>query len=385
VNQQIRFCKSFDGTRIAFALSGKGPTLIQGPYWFGHLEYEFHNPVWRPWIESLSREHTLIRMDERGCGLSDREVADISFDAIVRDLEAVVDAAGFERFVLLRHSQGGAVVLQYAVLHPERVSHVVLFNAYARGWLRRGHPAKVEEYFRARLKLIEAGWEGDEPAYQQLFLSQYLPEASPEDLRSLGELARQSWSAQTVIRLVHCFSSMDISRDLGRISCPVLVLHSRGCVRVPFEEGRYLASLIPNSRLVPLDAANDILLAKEPAFTAFFAELRAFLPRAAPGEGVGRFGQLTSREKDILARMAQGLDNAQIAARLAVSEKTVRNYITHIFDKLGVENRARRSSWRARPGWESPRRSRRCPGTFPRLSRGARPVRGAASRGKMRS
>lgn len=340
MNPQIRFCRSFDGTRIAYATSGRGAALIHAPYWFGHLEYEWHNPVSRPWIEALSRDHTLVRMDERGCGLSEREVADISFDAIVGDLEAVVEAAGFERFALLGHSQGGPVVLQYAARHPERVSHIVLFNAYARGWLRRGHPAKVEEYFRARLKLIEAGWEGDEPSYQQLFLSQYLPEATPEDLRSLGDLARQSWSAKTVIRLVHCFSQLDVSSILGSVACPVLLLHSRGCVRVPFEEGRYLASQIPNARLVPLDTANDILLASEPAFATFFGELRAFLPRAAGAPSLERFGQLTGRETDILERMAQGLDNAQIAAHLEVSEKTVRNYITHIFDKLGVENRA---------------------------------------------
>lgn len=340
MNQHIRFCKSFDGTRIAYAVCGRGPVLIKAPYWFDHLEHQWHSPIFRPWIDALSRDYTLVRMDERGCGLSQRDVADISFDAIVQDFEAVVEAAGFQRFALLGHSQGGPVAMQYAVRHPERVSHLVLLNAYARGWLRRGHPREVEDYFKARLKLLEAGWERDEPAYRQLFLSQYIPEAPLEDLRSLSDLVRQSSTAQTAIRLVQCFFDIDLREIAGRVACPVLLLHSSGCLRVPFEEGRLLASLIPNARLVALDTANDILLAKEPSFERFFDEARAFLPRPPGGARREQLGQLTARETEILARIAQGLDNAQIAAHLDLSEKTVRNYITHIFDKLAVENRA---------------------------------------------
>jgi pimeloyl-ACP methyl ester carboxylesterase len=340
VNQQIRFCKSFDGTRIAYAVTGKGPPLVQAPYWFDHLEYQWQNPVFRPWIEALSSDFTLVRMDQRGCGLSQRDVADVSFEALVQDLEAVADAAGFPSFALLGHSPGGALAMAYAVRHPERVSHLVLLNSYARGWMRRGHPPEVEEYLKARLKLMEVGWERDEPAYRQLFLSQYTPEASLEELRSLSELGRRSCSAQTAIRLVQCFSVIDISETASRVSCPALVVHSSGCLRVPFEEGRLLASLMANARLVALETASDILLAKEPSFQRFFEELRAFLPARSRAAGVESFGKLTGREVDILERMAQGMDNAQIAAHLEVSEKTVRNYITHIFDKLGVESRA---------------------------------------------
>lgn len=340
MNQQIRFCRSFDGTRIAYTVTGKGPPLIKAPHWFGHLEAEWNSPVWRPWIETLSREYTLVRLDERGCGLSDHE-ADISFDALVRDVEAVADAAGLSRFAMLGQSQGGPVVLEYAVRHPERVSHLVLLNAYARGWRRRGHPPQVEEEIQARLKLIELGWQRDDASYRQLFLSQYIPEGSRDELRSLSEVARQSSTGQTVINLVNCFFDVDIRDSAARLACPALLLHSRGCLRVPFEEGRILAGLIPDARLIPLDTANDILLAKEPSFERFFQEIRAFLPRAAGG-GSSRecFAQLTARETDILEHIAQGLDNAQTAAHLALSEKTVRNYITHIFDKLGVENRA---------------------------------------------
>lgn len=105
MKQQIRFCKSFDGTRLAYAMTGEGPPLVRAPHWLTHLEYERESPIWKPWIESLSRTHTLLRMDERGSGLSDRDVADFSFEAWVRDLEAVVDAAGLESFALFGHSR----------------------------------------------------------------------------------------------------------------------------------------------------------------------------------------------------------------------------------------------------------------------------------------
>ena len=96
MNQQIRFCKSFDGTRIAYAITGQGSHLVKAPHWLTHLEYEFQSPLWRPWIEALSRDHTLLRMDERACGLSDSDVPEISFEAWVRDIEAVVDTLGLK-------------------------------------------------------------------------------------------------------------------------------------------------------------------------------------------------------------------------------------------------------------------------------------------------
>ncbi len=341
MNQQIRFCKSFDGTRIAYAVTGNGPPLIKAPHWLSHLEYEWQSPVWRPWIDALSRDYALVRMDERGCGLSDRDLSDFSFEALVRDVEAVVDATGYERFALYGHAQGGAIAIEYAARHPERVSHLVLLNAYARGWLRRGLPRAVEEETEARLKLIELGWESDAPYYRQLFVSQHIPDGgSVEQLRSLGELFRRAAPAKNLIQLIRCLFNVDVSDSAARLTCPALVLHARGAPRVPFEEGRILAGLIPGARLVPLDTANNILLEQEPSFGKFFDELRAFVPRLPGAVSRERFAQLTVRETEILERMARGLDNAQIAAHLNLSEKTVRNYITHIFDKLGVENRS---------------------------------------------
>jgi pimeloyl-ACP methyl ester carboxylesterase/DNA-binding CsgD family transcriptional regulator len=340
MNQQIRFCKSFDGTRLAYATSGEGPVLVRAPHWLTHLEYEWQNPIWKPWIESLSRAHTLLRMDERGCGLSDRDVADISFEAWVRDLEAVVDAAGLERFALFGHSQGGAIAVEYAVRHPERVTHLVLLGAYARGWMKRDLSPKHVDELQALLKLVEVGWGRDDPSYRQIFSMGFIPDGTLEQINSMSELQRKSATPDCAVRILRSMFSIDVREPAARVKCPTLVLHARGDRRVPFEEGRLFASLVPGARFVPLESDNHIPLAQEPAFRQFFDELHAFVPRQA-GEGRGgTFPKLTAREAEVLERIAQGLDNAQIAAHLGISEKTVRNNITHIFDKLAVESRA---------------------------------------------
>jgi len=333
MNQQIRFCKSSDGTRIAWAMTGEGPPILKAPHWLTHLEYEWKSPIWRPWIEALSRRNTLVRMDERGCGLSDWQVAELSLDAYVRDLEAVADAAGFERFALFGHSQGAAFAVEYAARHPGRVSHLVLLGGYALGWMKRELTAERIEELNASIKLIEVGWGRDDPSYRQMFSTQFMPGATLEQLRSLSDLQRVSASPQNAARLIRSYIEIDITSACARVSCPTLVVHARGDVRVPLGEGRKLASLIPDARFVVLESPNHILLSHEPAFGQFFEELAAFLPGGKLLQG------LTARENEILERIAQGLDNAQIAAQLGMSEKTVRNHITHIFDKLGVENR----------------------------------------------
>jgi pimeloyl-ACP methyl ester carboxylesterase/DNA-binding CsgD family transcriptional regulator len=340
MNQQIRFCRSFDGTRIAYAMTGGGPPLVKAPHWLTHLEYEFQSPVWRPWIERLSAGHSLLRMDQRACGLSDWDPPEVSFEAWVRDLEAVVDAAGLERFALLGHSQGGAIAIEYAVRHPERVTHLVLLGAYARGSLKRGLPPEQVGELEAQLKLIEAGWGRDDASYRQMFAVQFIPGATLEQLRSMSELQRRSASAENAARTVRNFFEIDVTQSAARVRCPTLVMHAREDRRAAFEEGRNLASLIPGARLVPLETENHIPLEHEPAFGRFFAELEAFVPREPSAAARHAFTQLTGREAEILERIAQGLDNAQIAAHLGLSEKTVRNHITRIFDKLAVENRS---------------------------------------------
>jgi pimeloyl-ACP methyl ester carboxylesterase len=336
MKQQIRFCKSFDGTRIAYATSGDGPPLVRAPHWLTHLEYEAESPLWRPWIQELSRTRTLVRMDARGCGLSDWNVRELTFQHFVNDLEAVADASGFERFALFGHSQGGAIAVEYAARHPERVSHLVLLGAYARGSSRRGLPPEFLAELEAQLKLVEVGWGREDPAYRAMFSTQFVPGASIEQLNSLSELQRKSASPENAVRLIRSFFAIEVTEAATRVQCPTLVFHARDDRRIPFDSGRQLAGLIPGARFVTLDTANHILLAGEPAWQRFFEELGAFLPGRRPASLAG----LTAREGEIVERIARGLDNAQIAAQLGLSEKTVRNHITSIFDKLGVETRA---------------------------------------------
>ncbi|HTO45381.1 MAG TPA: alpha/beta fold hydrolase [Burkholderiales bacterium] len=337
MKQQIRFCRSFDGAGLAFAVSGQGPAIVRAPHWLSHLEYEWESPIWKPWIETFSKSYTLVRTDERACGLSDLE-APISFEAWVCDLEAVADAAGLQRFALFGHSQGGAIAIEYAVRHPERVTHLVILGGYARGSMKRGlSPERVDE-LNAQLKLVEQGWGREDPSYRQMFAMQFVPGGTLEQINSFSELERRTTTPVNAMRIMETFFQIDVISSASKVQCPALVLHVRDDRRVPFEEGRILARLIPGARLVPLDSANHVLLEHEPAYRKFFDELRAFLPRA--GNAPAEFPALTPRERDILDRIAQGLDNAQIAAHLDLSEKTVRNNITHIFAKLGVENRA---------------------------------------------
>ncbi|HVJ24238.1 MAG TPA: alpha/beta fold hydrolase, partial [Burkholderiales bacterium] len=211
MQQQIRFCKSFDGTRIAYAVSGQGPPILKAPHWLTHLEYEWQSPIWRPWIEAFSSDYTLVRLDERGCGLSEREPRDFSFDAFVRDMEAVADAAGLEKFALFGHSQGGAVAIEYAARHPERVTHLVLLGAYLRGSLRRAATPETEAEILAQLKLVELGWGRDDPTYRQMYSSQFVPGAPLEQLNSMSELQRVSTSPDNAVRAMHMFLNIDVT------------------------------------------------------------------------------------------------------------------------------------------------------------------------------
>lgn len=340
--QNIRFCASRDGTRIAIASVGTGPPLVRAAHWLSHVEYDLESPVWRPWLTQLSRDHCYIRYDQRGCGLSDRQVADLSLDAWVSDLEAVVDALGLKRFPLFGMSQGGAVAIAYAARHPERVSHLIFAGAYARGSLRRGGTEVDHLEADTLVNLIRVGWGRSHPAFRQVFPYRFIPRGTPEQLRWWGDLEQVSASAEVAARTLQAFQRVDVSDLAGSLSVPTLILHARGDIAVPFDEGRHLAALIPNARFVPLESDNHVLLDSEPAWPVFLSEVRAFL-RPAAGQhvdDVAEKGVLTPAERGVLLLLTQGLDNRAIAHQLGKSEKTVRNQVTTIFSKLGVRTRA---------------------------------------------
>lgn len=275
--QRVYFTSSFDGTRIAFAIIGDGPPLVKAANYMSHLEYDWNSPVWNHWLLELTHEHTLICADERGSGLSDWNVEDISFEAWVHDLEAVVDAIGLKQFPLFAMSQAGAVAIAYAAHHPDKVSHLILHGAYARGWLNRDlTDAQIEEE-RLMISLMRVGWGRENPAFRQVFAMQLFPDATMEELRALEKQMRISVSPENAVRMESEMHRIDVRQLALQIQAPTLIFHSREDEAVPFEEGRRLASLIPNAQFVPLESKNHLLTEHEPAWKKFQAALRSFL------------------------------------------------------------------------------------------------------------
>jgi pimeloyl-ACP methyl ester carboxylesterase/DNA-binding winged helix-turn-helix (wHTH) protein len=278
--QQIRYCTSPDGVRIAYASTGSGPPLVKAANWLTHLDLEWDSPIWAHWIDALSAHHRLIRYDERGCGMSDWDVSDISLDAWVEDLELVVDSVGLERFPLLGLSQGGAVALAYAVRHPERVSRVVLVGAYARGRLARAASPDEREEAALDMQVGRVGWRRDDPAYRQVFAAQFLPDADRERWNAFNALQRATTSTDNVVRFLDTFANVDVSALAPQVTCPTLIVHARDDRRVPTSQARELAALIPDSHIHLLDSGNHILMAEEPAWPELVSELDDFLEGA---------------------------------------------------------------------------------------------------------
>jgi pimeloyl-ACP methyl ester carboxylesterase/predicted ATPase/DNA-binding SARP family transcriptional activator/tRNA A-37 threonylcarbamoyl transferase component Bud32 len=290
LEQEIRFCRAPDGVQIAYATVGEGPPLVKAANWLSHLEYDWQSPIWSHWLSGLAKDRQLIRYDERGCGLSDWDVADMSFAAWVRDLETVVDTVGIERFPLLGISQGAAISIAYAARHPQRVSHLILYGGYARGRNNRDYSPEAQEETRVLLDLVRLGWGKEHPAFRQVFTSLFLPGGTAEQVHAFNELQRISSSPENAVRVMQGFSTIDVSELATQLDVPTLVLHARGDLRIPFAEGRLLASLIPGARFVPLESDNHVLLEHEPAWPQFLAAVRSFLdetakptPRQAPG------------------------------------------------------------------------------------------------------
>ncbi len=337
--QEIRFCTSRDGTRIAYAVCGEGPSLVRAGHAFSHLENEWDCLAYCHWLELLGRRHTLIRYDTRGCGLSDRDDVEYSMQHLSEDLEAVVEAAGIKRFDLVGMTGGGALAVTYAVRHPEAVSRMVLYGTFAQGRLTRSNTPDKREEVELLLKLIELGWGQDNPQFRQLFTYQFLPDGTTEQLRSFNNLLRDSTSARNAARYLRASFQADLRELAPKVRCPTLVLHARGDLRMPFDEGRALATLVKGARFVPLDSRNHLLLTQEPAWQQLSSEIDEFL-NAAPAPQQGSIDGLTAREASVLEVLAQGITTDAMAERLGMSEKTLRNHLSTIFSKLGVANRA---------------------------------------------
>lgn len=274
--QRIGFCEARDGTKIAYATIGSGPPLLKAANWLNHLEFDWDSPIWGRSFAAIARRRNFIRYDERGSGLSDWNVDDLSFEAFVEDLEAVADKLGLERFPLLGISQGAAVSIEYAVRHPERVSGLILIGGYAAGWRIL---ANAEEQARreAVLTLTELGWGTDNPAYRHIFSQTFMPEATAEDLAWFDEFQRRTTSPANAARFQDAFGHIDVRHRLADVKAPTLVLHSKYDQRIPLETGRALASGIPDAQFVPVESRNHILVDHEPAWRVCVEAIGQFL------------------------------------------------------------------------------------------------------------
>jgi len=275
ITQEIRYTTTADGVRIAWASSGDGPPLVKAANWLNHLEFDWESPVWRHIIRELAQDFRLIRYDQRGNGLSDWQVDDLSFDAFVADLETVVDAAGLEKFSLFGISQGCAQSIAYAVKHPERVDKLILHGGYARGYAHRSEGER--ERRRALNTLVKEGWGKDNPAFRQVFSAMFFPEGTREVHDAWNELQRITTSPENAVRIAEANAALDVRDLLGQVQAPTLVLHCRDEEVVEFEFARELASGLPNARLVSVDSRNHLLMESDPGWEKWLREVRSFM------------------------------------------------------------------------------------------------------------
>lgn len=342
--QSIKFCKSKDGVRLAYATCGNGPVLIAAAHWISHLRHDWDNPVRRGWLAMLTRRHTLIRYDARGTGLSDQGDIQFSLERQIEDLEAIVEAVKVDRFALLGLWTGGAAAINYAVRHPDRVTHLLLHACATRGRLARDPSHEQLEEAEAQLKLIELGWGNENPAFRQLHTSQLMPDATSAQAQAFNDLMRRTTTPSNAAKLLRAhWLEVDNRATAPKIRCPTLVLHATDDARVPFEEGRLLATLIPDARFVPLESRNHIMVEGEPAWQHLVAEFDEFLPAPTSirSEATAALtSDLTPRELEVLELIARGLDNRSIGEALSISERTARNHASVVFSKIGVNSRA---------------------------------------------
>jgi class 3 adenylate cyclase/pimeloyl-ACP methyl ester carboxylesterase len=274
--QQIRFCTSKDGVSIAYEVTGQGPPMVKAANWLGHLQFDSQG-IWKHWVEELSRDNLLVRFDQRGCGLSDRKVPEFSFERCVDDLECVIDSLRLEHFDLLGMSHGGSVCVAYAVRHPKRVNHLIIYGAFARGWAKAGLRVQKVEEMEALSKLIGSGWGRNNPAFRQIFTSLFMPDATPEQVSQFNELQKISSSPENAVALFKVIGDTDVFSLLSKVTVPTIVFHARQDNLVPFRNGLLIASTIPGARFIPLESRNHILQKGEDAWNRFLIEYRHFI------------------------------------------------------------------------------------------------------------
>ena len=274
--QEISFRRTADGVSIACASVGAGPPLVKAANWLTHVDYDWDSPAWSPLLHWLAERYRLLRYDNRGTGLSDRTVDEISFQGFVYDFEAAVDALAVDRFAILGISQGASVAIDYAARHPERVSKLILLGGYVQGRNRRASVAE-EEKATTFLSMLRHGWGDENSPFMRAFASVFIPSGSAAQIKWLADLQRITTSAENAERIRRACDDIDVRAVLPRVRVPTLVLHCRQDGVVPLEQGRLIAATIPDARFVMLESDNHILLAGEPAWPRFLQEVESFL------------------------------------------------------------------------------------------------------------
>jgi pimeloyl-ACP methyl ester carboxylesterase/DNA-binding CsgD family transcriptional regulator len=339
LTQEIRFTHVRSGARIAWSRSGRtesgAPTLVRAAHWMTHVEYDAVSPIFRPWLARLGRELRLVCYDERGCGLSGPDDTPLDLAASLEELEVVIDASAEPRVALLGISGGAATAVAYAAQHPQRVSHLVLLGGYTHGLLQRSPTAEGLAYFEAIATLMRHGWGQPGSAVQQFFSASLIPDATPEQREAMNEQQRRSCDGSRAAAIFRARSNLDVRPWLARVKCPTLVMHSDGDATVKVELGRDLAAAIPGARFEALHSRNHVPLPGEAAFERFCVALTDFVHQRPQSTDAA----FTPRERELMALVAQGLDNLQIGAHLGLADKTVRNQLSRLYQRLGVDGR----------------------------------------------
>jgi pimeloyl-ACP methyl ester carboxylesterase/DNA-binding CsgD family transcriptional regulator len=349
MEHDIRFCTTADGVRLAVGISGKGPPIVKAATWLTHLEYDLTSPFAKHWLEAFSRDHTFVGYDARGCGLSDRRVGELSMDAWLEDLDAVVDLLRLERFPLLGISQGAAIAVAYAARHPQKVSRLVLLGGFARAYFSAHNPdPKVLEEGETLIRAAKMGWGRDDSAFRQVFVTKFLGDATAEQQRAFDERQRVTTEPEMAVRYLRAMFSVDVKEIARQVACPTLVFHCRNDRLIYFDQGRKLAAQIPGARFIPLESANHIPFENEPAWTQFLAEVRPFLAAdgntafagASSATNLEQSRALTPRQIEILREVAHGQTDKQIARKLSLSPRTVEMHVANALAGLQCRTRA---------------------------------------------
>jgi pimeloyl-ACP methyl ester carboxylesterase/DNA-binding CsgD family transcriptional regulator len=344
MDQRISFVRSKDGTNIAYALSGEGPPLVRAGTWLTHIELDWESPVWSHWFRFMSKRHTLVRYDPRGCGLSQRDIKQLCFEDWVDDLEAVVDTLGLDQFPLFGLSQGAAISIAYALRHPQRVSQLILYAPLVRGWQQV--TSAVSDNWKSIEKLVLSGWGERNLAFPAVFAHLFIPEGKPEHIHWYADMQLKTASKEVAAMMMNVIGEMNLWSKLKDISVPTLVVQVARDQCIPPERVKEIAALIPGCAFASIDSNNHILLEDEPGWEQFKKIFTKYLPcvavaaakRTRPDSHT--LDELSKRERQILAHIAQGLSNREISQALFISEKTVRNHITNIFSKLDLASRS---------------------------------------------